>query len=70
MIALLKHLFGEQLPMKNHSFINPIACPKCSGTMPLTLVTPLLFGSEHENATFTCANCGHETTRTIPRNKD
>lgn len=70
MIAILKRMFGEQLPVKNRSFTNPIACPKCSGAMTLTLVTPLLFGSEHDNATYTCANCGNETTRTIPRNNN
>ena len=68
MIALLKRMFGEQLPAMGHPLTDPITCPKCSGAMTLTLLTPLLFGGEHETATYTCAKCGHETARTVQRN--
>lgn len=64
-LQFFKRLFGEHAAAQSHPLTNRIKCPNCNGPMSLTLVVPSLLGAKSDNATYTCAECGHEETRTL-----
>jgi transcription elongation factor Elf1 len=61
---------GKHLTVQPHPLIQPHGCPACNGRMVLTLVMPTLLGVKSDNATYTCAECGHEETRTLAWDAD
>lgn len=63
-LQFFKRLFGEHAAAQSHPLNNRLKCPNCNGPMSLTLVVPTLIGSSN-NATYTCAECGHEETRML-----
>lgn len=65
-LQFFKRLFGEYAAARHHPLTHPLKCPLCGGPMNLTLVVPTLYGVSRDNATYTCAECGHEEMQTLP----
>ena len=42
-------------------------CPDCKSRMEIKLVTPVLFASDVDEATYVCERCGLEAKRTLRR---